>query len=383
MNLCSSENCYSCMACVNVCPFDAVDIKTNIYGAIQPVVNEKKCKTCGLCQKVCVVKNAPKFHYPRKTIALYAKSSYDKKTCASGGAATSFGRYVISQGGCVFGATSFGGYPKYIKVEDEYNLDLLKGSKYVYCDPSLIYIEVKKELEIGRTCLFIGTPCFVAALQEYLNNDYKNLITIDLVCHGTPPFSYLQDHLKSQIGDYSKVENFSFRGQNDFFLTVYDKNGKIIYKRSQYEDEYFISFMKGVMFRPICYNCQFAQSKRVSDITIGDFWNVGKDALDGYRGKISVSLLNTEKGEIVFSSCNQYFTSEEREVKEAINGNDQLRYPSKISEKSLLFSKTYVESSSLQKCYRVIGIYKSSYINRARRYVLFIPKFIRKILTNI
>lgn len=382
MNLCSVEQCDSCMACKNICPFDAIEIKVNAIGAIQPAIIQDKCKECGLCQAVCPEKTQPQFRYPEKAIALYAKSLHDRKTCASGGAATTFSRYMVSQGGCVFGATSMGGYPHYVMVDSPERLELLKGSKYVYSDPLLIYKQIKEKLKEGRKCLFIGTPCHVAGLLGFLRKDYENLVTIDLICHGTPPFLYLKEHIEAQVGDYSNVDNITFRGLNDFYLTVYDKNKKVIYKRSQYEDPYFMSFMRGIMFRPVCYVCQFARNERVSDITIGDFWNISKDALDGYKGKISLALLNTSKGVEYFGSCSNLFEYQERMVTEAIKGNDQLRHPSKRSQEQLVFKAQYEDCKSVEKTFERLGMIHKAKINRLKNRILYVPRLIKAFIKN-
>ena len=55
MNLCNVEQCDSCMACKNICPFDAIEIKVNAFGAIQPAIIQDKCKECGLCQAECPI----------------------------------------------------------------------------------------------------------------------------------------------------------------------------------------------------------------------------------------------------------------------------------------------------------------------------------------
>lgn len=52
-----------------------------------------------------------------------------------------------------------------------------------------IYKQVKDDLKSGRTVLFSGTSCQVAALKRFVGeNDY--LFTVDLVCHGVPWINY-------------------------------------------------------------------------------------------------------------------------------------------------------------------------------------------------
>lgn len=375
--LCSYDQCMSCLACFNACPFGAISVIETSLSVKVPTIDADKCKNCGLCEKSCPIINERELLYPHDAVALYTKDANDICTCASGGAATAFSRKIIVAGGVVYGATSVGGYPKFIRVDELSGLDLLKGSKYVYCDPQQIYRTVKTDLNFGRKCLFVGTPCEVAALLNYLGKKYDELYTIDLICHGTPPFEYLRQHLQNNGINASNVGNITFRGSIDFHTVVYDKRGKIIYKCNQYEDEYFAAFMKGVMFRPACYNCQFACSKRVSDITIGDFWGAAKGILNGYNGKISVALLNTKKSLRLFDEIKADVNWEYRDISEAIAGNSQLRKPSVLNKNAVKFFDTYKKSSSVSDAFRNSGIRNITRKNKVRRLLLTIPKLIR------
>ena len=46
--------------------------------------------------------------------------------------------------------------------------------------------ECEKFLKNNRKVMFSGTPCQVAALKHYLQHDYDNLLTVDIICHGVP-----------------------------------------------------------------------------------------------------------------------------------------------------------------------------------------------------
>ena len=151
--LCSHEQCTSCMVCYNACPFDAISFVETELSVQVPQIDSEKCRHCALCEKVCPVLNVPKLNYPKRCIALYAKLDMDRQTCASGGAATTFSRYFIKNGGVVYGATANGGYPKFIRVSDIQDLELLKGSKYVYCVPESVYKFVKQDLQANKQVL--------------------------------------------------------------------------------------------------------------------------------------------------------------------------------------------------------------------------------------
>ena len=347
------------MACYNACSFDAIKIITDSLGSLIPFIDKQQCKQCGKCVSVCPVINSPELHEAKEAIALYTKNSEDKKTCASGGVATSLARKIIQAGGVVFG-TGFSdeGMPVYKKAEVEEQLEEFKGSKYVYCFPSKIYCEIKQELKSGKPCLFVGTPCHVAGLKGYLGQEYENLITIDLICHGTPPYIYLKQYI-NQLGISEKsISKVSFRGENDFFLVVYNKELKKVYSKKLDEDVYFHSFMNGMILRDICRKCNYTKKERVSDITIGDFWGISKNALNGYKGKISVALPNTEKGIDFLAKHADCFCMEKRNLEEAVSGNAQLIRPSLVHVDTDLFRQEYIRTGDFIKSINATSIKK-------------------------
>ena len=64
-------------------------------------------------------------------------------------------------------------------------------------NPTGIYKEIKDRLKREEKVLFIGLPCQVAALRNYISTDLSDkLYTIDLICHGTPSPKVLDIFLK-------------------------------------------------------------------------------------------------------------------------------------------------------------------------------------------
>lgn len=378
MELCPPHNCLSCQACVNACPFHAIKMEEDDLGIKLPRIMIDRCKNCGLCKKACPVLSPVNRNTPRKAIALYSKDKTDVRTCSSGGAATAISRYFITKlKGAVFGAAFIDGYPQYIKVEKVEELELLKGSKYVFCDPQYIYQEVKESLKEETKCLFIGLPCHVAALRRYLNKVYDNLYTIDLICHGTPPFAYLKQHVISKCISFDDVSTISFRGKEDFKLVICKRKNGVLYKRDNEEDEYFTAFMDGMIHREICYRCEYACLQRVSDMTIGDFWGLDSSALNSYRGKKSLALLNTKKGETLFNSVMHLFVWEERSVDEAYNGNEQLRRPTGQTIKREIFSRLYKQGICWKDICVELGLKQRCTNKRIKNIILLLPRKIK------
>ena len=46
-------NCCGCLACLNVCPNNAIEITYSEKGFYIPKINKEKCINCGKCLKAC------------------------------------------------------------------------------------------------------------------------------------------------------------------------------------------------------------------------------------------------------------------------------------------------------------------------------------------
>lgn len=345
MEICTREMCTGCCCCMNICPKDAITMVNDELGKTIPQINEDNCTECRLCIERCPMNTDKGFYAPRKCYALWTKNDRDRSTCASGGVATGFSRVVLRNSGTVFG-TSFNHELTLVHsmAETEEELEMFKGSKYVQSCIGYNFRQVKKQLKSGRQVLFIGTPCQIDGLNKYLNKDYEKLITVDLICHGTPPMKYLNEYINSVNKNRRLiVTNISFRGRCDFHLMVMGEQG-LLYKRKHDTDYYFRAFLDGLIHRDNCFNCKYAQPNRVSDITIGDFWGLNRNTMKtDYPGKVSVALINTRKGEGFFDEVNEFFTVEQRPIKEAVDGNEQLRRPSLKPKDREKFALKYKE----------------------------------------
>ena len=119
---------------------------------------------------------------------------------------------------------------------------------------------------------------------------------------------------------------------------------KIIWKRKRPEDFYLTAFNEGIILNDSCYQCRYAVPQRGSDLTIGDFWGIGRDEPFKNPGcKVSVIAVNTKKGEKLLKMCDDIEISE-RQYTEAVNGNAQLKAPKNKSYLSDLFWAEYTQS---------------------------------------
>lgn len=294
------NKCVGCTSCEHVCPKNAIKMISNSEGFLYPNIYNEKCIDCGLCIKKCPTQNH-KLHNPIKAIGLKNKDTDRIMQSASGGASDVIAQHIVSMGGVVFGAAYDESLKvKHILVDNENDLYKIQSSKYVQSDLNNCYKMSRVELEKGRKVLFTGTPCQIAGLYSYLGKEYDNLYTIDLICHGVPSPLFLEKYfmyMSNKLGE--PVQSYNFRSKKkrgwgtNYTLNTKSKEQNGILMLTQYGK----SFMDGNCYRESCYQCNYANIKRCSDITIGDFWGIMKVNPDFYSDKgVSSVLLNTQKG---------------------------------------------------------------------------------------
>ena len=103
----------------------------------------------------------------------------------------------------------------------------------------------------------------------------------------------------------------------------------MIYEGGQYTDKYFYSFMKHGLLHESCYQCPYANSERVSDITLADFWGIDpafvkdKHKMNG----TNLVLIHSGEGRKYWDALKEETEYYERPFEEARLGNDTLREP--------------------------------------------------------
>lgn len=298
---------------------------------------------CNLCTLVCPIHNKIEKHNPKEVYASWSLDNYDRKSSSSGGIASIFySHFLNNKKSAVYGSSYDNNLQlKFSRATNLEEIIKFKTSKYSISYIGYTYKNIRLDLNNGLEVLFIGTPCQVAGLRSFLQKDYSNLLTIDLICHGVPSQIYLDDYVKS-LNLPIVPDNLTFRGKKDFFFTLY-KNQKEIYCKNSDEDNFYKAFLSGLFYRENCYSCEYANINRVADITIGDFWGLGKDIPFNHEKKdgVSVILINTNKGLKNFEGIKDRVFYEKRSLDEAVAGNDQLRHPTPKHKNHDLFMELY------------------------------------------
>ena len=145
------SQCCGCHACASICAKHCITMQEDNEGFLYPIVDEKACTDCGLCEKVCPVINQSE---PRRPLKVYAAKNANEEVrlkSSSGGIFSLLAEAVIEEGGTVFGA----------KFDKDWNvvhawtdtkegIADFRGSKYVQSTIGNTYSEAREFLRQGR-----------------------------------------------------------------------------------------------------------------------------------------------------------------------------------------------------------------------------------------
>ena len=303
IRLTKKANCCGCGACAQSCPKNCISMEPDSEGFLYPKVDETQCVNCGLCEKVCPIlfKQKPD---PIKVAAYaaYTSNSELREKSSSGGIFSLLAQEILNRGGTVAGAAFAADFSvRHILVENDAELDRLRGSKYVQSRMEDTYVQIRDLLKQGRPVLFTGVACQIAGLKAFLGREYENLYTVDVLCHGVPSPKVWAHYRREQAQIHGTIlEEVSFRdkrkGWRHYSMALNFAEG-VEYCRPGAEDTYLRVFLRDLCLRPSCHSCRFKDFPRLSDLTIGDAWGIERHMpdLDDDHGT-SVVLVNSEKG---------------------------------------------------------------------------------------
>ena len=365
VNVCDDGMCTSCGSCIQICPQQCIFYINNNHETSAAVIDTDKCISCNLCKMACPTLNNIAKHRPMISYAAWSNDSETRRTSASGGIASEMYHYFGNKDNHCYAGTS---------MDDSFDLTYklfegighiydFKNSKYVYGDTKNVYKDIAKQLGLEKKILFIGLPCQVAGLKQYLNAlqaEDGNLICVDLVCHGATPPSFLKEHvafIEKKTG--RKAAKITFRdpdngrGTYDFILCVFDNKNKVIYKKKVHRnDSYQVGYHYGITYRDNCYKCDYTQNERVGDVTLADYSGLGTVSYCDYSGrKVSCILVNTEKGRDFIDKlkASNYIYADIRPVEEELNNEKQLNSPTQVTKERTDFIKMYAQKRDFEK----------------------------------
>ncbi len=299
------SQCCGCSACFAQCPMKAIEMVRDGEGFLYPLVDKEKCIECNACVRVCPLKsgdNPVKNEETKTFIALKNKEEETILSSSSGGAFSAISDYILNQGGVVYGVV-FDEKLRAVhaRADNKKERNKMRVSKYLQSDLMDTFRRVKEDADNGIKVLFTGTPCQVEGLKKYLKRDYENLFLADVICHGTPSPLMFAEHIKNiektrrkKVVSYkcrSKVYGWHRHTEEAVFENGKSESGTVLLQ------EHKVLFYAGYTLRPSCYECQFTNLCRPSDLTLGDFWGIEKCMPDWDDQKgTSMLLVNSTKG---------------------------------------------------------------------------------------
>ena len=343
--------CVGCGCCAFTCPSQCITLKPDNEGFIYPYVDEGICIKCGKCHQVCLVENPlprPSIPFPKTMMAAYIRNDDTRMASSSGGIFPALAHDIIKKGGVVYGAAFISNdRVQHIRVSSYHDIKKLQGSKYVQSDIYSIIPTIIKDIKNGLPVLFSGTPCQVKALNNLLGNaPPKNLLSIEVVCHGVPSPMVFSRYMKEM-----KASSISFRnkerGWSDYDVVIHQADGRTIKEKAS-QNVYMKGLIQNLTLRPSCSSCPARSFSSRADITLGDLWGIQHIAPQLFDDKgTSVVFLHSPKGTSAWHDNNEQFVTKELDdYAEVIKHNPCISSSLPYSKKrDAFFSKSATHST--------------------------------------
>ncbi len=342
IQLAKTDQCTGCAACASACPTNSISMREDLEGFLQPHINVDTCIKCHKCEMTCpiITPLATPTDFETQAFAAINKDEAVRMRSSSGGMFYALAKWMIEQGGVVFGARFddnwdvVHGYTETIE-----GIEPFMRSKYVQSRIGETYKQAKDFLKAGRQVLFVGTPCQIGGLYAYLGKEYENLIMVDFICHGVPSPGVWRRYLGESFNG-GVVQSFNFRDKtegwtpNQCIASVTTTNTTVVTETATttttttttvraklMANPFFRGFRKDIYMRRSCYDCQFRTYHRISDFTLADFWGV-QNVPEMFDNKgTSIVFVHTKKANEVLHEVASSLRIKGQTKENAICGN--------------------------------------------------------------
>ena len=369
-NISGNDLCFGCRACEKSCGKNAIVMSLDEEGFLRPTLDEEKCVECGLCLRSCPVVHGEDIK--RSSLKVYAAQAKDEDILmksSSGGMISVIADFVLSNNGVVFGAAYDENLNvRHVKAESVAELEGMRGSKYFQSDTCDTYVSVKQELKNGRLVYYTGTPCQIAGLRLFLRKEYSNLVTSDLICHGTPSSKIFHLFLKQMEKErFCRIVDYHFRDKRKGWGCSSSSSSSMRFNRFRTEimrdynmEAYFSAFIKGHITRMDCYKCKFCTPNRVGDITIADYWGIEEQHPEfpgNYKLGVSLVLVNTQNGANLWDAVKaklRFCESSVEQIMKTDNKNYYMATP-KPKEREMSYREAFSDFKKFRRRYMYVG----------------------------
>lgn len=341
------HTCCGCTACASICTHNAISMVSDELGFMFPLVDEAKCVGCGLCVNVCSFNTTydTRLNLPQPdSYAVRHKDIDEIQASQSGAAFVLFSDWVLENGGVVYGV----GYEGHFHVTHKRALnkeqrDEFRGSKYVQSDLRGVFKQVRQDLNEGRMVCFSGTPCQTAGLSSFVGPHLRNkLYLIDIVCHGVPSPKMWEDYITYlEVKEKKNITSVNFRDKKIKGWKSHIESF-IFNNTHTYGCTYTHMFYSHINLRHSCSTCHYCNTERPSDVTIADFWDIGKisETFASDNKGCSLVLVNTLKGKEWFNAIERKSEILPTRLQDSLQA--QLCYPNPQHSQRDVFEKDYI-----------------------------------------
>lgn len=351
----AEKSCFGCGACEQICSRRAIRMCPDTEGFRFPRIDLDLCVECHLCVQVCpaLPENRDRtLNLPRKVYAARNKDPKMLMHSTSGAVFPLFARAMLAQGGSVYGCAWIGDglEAAHIRVDHEQDMHRLSQSKYVQSSTEETFRAVQFDLKRKLPVLFSGTPCQIAGLRLFLRQEYAELLTIDLLCHGVPSPAMFSTYAAGlACREKGPIADFKFRDKQSSGFRAYVSyrlpNGKRRFLLAGLEP-YLFGFYREFFSRESCYRCPFQQFRRTGDVTLGDYWGLEHhhpELAEWSRYGASLCLINTLNGLRWMSVLETSAELAESTIEYAASKNPALDTPPASHHRPELRGKIYRE----------------------------------------
>lgn len=259
--------------------------------------------------------------------SAYNKNLEIRLDSTSGGVFTVLALYFLKyKQAVVYGAAFDNNFEvEHIRIENDIDLEKLRGSKYPQSKIGDSFKNIRQDLENGRYVFFTGTPCQVYGLKKYLNDKYQDqLYCMDFVCHGVASRSVWKKYVE-KLSQNGKIKKIIFKskpkGWKKWYFRVEYQNRRLYQIRGKM-NLFMRSYLSYCNIRPSCYECAFKGLSHVSDFTISDCWGIGEQnkEMNDNRG-LSAVLIQNDRALVVFNAVKKYLQYLQYEPDTLMKGN--------------------------------------------------------------
>ncbi len=354
--LSKKSKCTGCGVCAAVCPRHCITMKLDREGFLYPHTDEENCSSCGLCIKKCHMRKEQKENECKNVLVGVHKNKDILLNSSSGGAFSAIAELWFEQheNAAVFGAymtEDFSVLHDFCRKYEQ--MAKFRKSKYIFGNSSSSYSQVKNLLDDGVWVLYTGTPCQIAALKSFLGKDRENLMCVEIFCHGAGSNELFKRYINESK---NKITSYSFReksGNNPRDVKIVYADGKTEIKHKE-NDLYMSAYAEALFYRPSCYECKYANSRRAADISLGDCWKI-KDLYDDFDdfGGVSTILFNSVRGKAFADPIQTKMYCRDADYEFIRKNTDTMRSPTFKNakrEKFYRLSGRHTVSYSIEKC---------------------------------